>query len=133
MDKQLYQRHAELCQTLANPTRLEILSLLRNGEKRVNDLVEETGLSQANISQHLALMRIKGLLVARRKGTSIYYRIGNPKIIRACELIREVLVEQAAEYAELVGARIPRGNRRRGHSLCSGPPARMGSRTHTPR
>jgi DNA-binding transcriptional ArsR family regulator len=112
MNKQIYQRHAELCQTLANPTRLEILSLLRNGEKRVNDLVEETGLSQTNISQHLALMRIKGLLVARREGTSIYYRIANSKIIRACELIREVLVEQAAEHAELVGAHMaPRNDR----------------------
>ncbi len=112
MDKQIYQRHAELCHTLANPTRLEILSLLRDGEKRVNDLVEQTGLSQANISQHLALMRSKGLLVARREGTSIYYRIANPKIIRACELIREVLVEQAAEHAEAVGAHVVSRNRR---------------------
>jgi DNA-binding transcriptional ArsR family regulator len=112
MDKQIYQRHAELCQTLANSTRLEILSLLRGGEKRVNDLVEQTGLGQANISQHLALLRSKGLLVSRRNGTSIYYRIANPKIIRACELIREVLVEQAAEQAELVGARLAPRNRR---------------------
>jgi DNA-binding transcriptional ArsR family regulator len=112
MDKQILQHHAELCQTLANPTRLEILSLLRDGEKRVNDLVEQSGLSQANISQHLALMRSKGLLVARREGTSIYYRIANPKIIRACDLIREVLVEQAAEHAEAVGAHVTPRNRR---------------------
>ncbi len=112
MEKQIYQRHAELCQTLANPTRLEILSLLRDGEKRVNDLVEQTGLSQANISQHLALMRSKGLLVARREGTSSYYRIANPKIVRACELIREVLVEQAVEHAELVGGHMASRNRR---------------------
>ncbi len=112
MDKQIYQRHAELCQTLANPTRLEILSLLRDGEKRVNDLTELTGLNQANVSQHLAIMRGKGLLVTRREGTSVYYRIANPKIVRACDLIREVLVEQAAEQAELVGAYSAQRSRR---------------------
>ncbi len=112
MDKQIYRRHAELCQTLANPTRLEILSLLRDGEKRVNDLVEQTGLGQANISQHLALLRSKGLLATRREGTRIYYRIANPKITRACELIREVLVEQAAEHAQAVGAHVAPGNHR---------------------
>ena len=83
MDKQLFQRHAELCQTLANPVRLEILSLLREGEKRVNELAELTGLNQANVSQHLAIMRSNGLLATRREGTNVYYRIANFKIIRA--------------------------------------------------
>lgn len=106
MDKQIFQQHAELCQMLANPVRLEILSLLREGEKRVNELAELTGLNQANISQHLSILRSKGLVATRREGTNIYYRIANPKIIRACDLIREVLVEQATEHAELVGANV---------------------------
>ncbi len=112
MDKQILQRHADLCQTLANPVRLEILSLLREGEKRVNQLAELAELNQANISQHLSLMRSKGLVVARREGTNIYYRIANPKIIRACDLIREVLTEQATEHAELVGAPVRAARRR---------------------
>ena len=106
MDKLLFQRHAEVCQTLASPIRLELLSFLRDGEKRVNELAELTELNQANVSQHLSLLRSKGIVVARREGTNIYYRIANPKIIRACDLIREVLAEQAAEHAELVGVPI---------------------------
>lgn len=112
MDKQIFQRHADLCQTLANPVRLEILSLLREGERRVNQLAELAELNQANISQHLSLMRSKGLVVTRREGTTIYYRIANPKIVRACDLIREVLTEQAAEHAELVGAPVRTARRR---------------------
>ena len=106
MDKLLFQRHAEVCQTLASPIRLELLSFLRDGEKRVNELAELTELNQANVSQHLSLLRSKGIVVARREGTNIYYRIANLKIIRACDLIREVLAEQAAEHAELVGVPI---------------------------
>ncbi len=112
MDKQIFQRHAELCQTLANPIRLEILSHLRDGEKRVNELAELTELNQANISQHLSILRSKGLVTARRDGTNIYYRIANSKIIRACDLIREVLIEQAAEHAQLVGAHVAGRSRR---------------------
>lgn len=106
MDKQIFQRHAEVCQTLANPVRLEILSLLREGERRVNELTELTELNQANVSQHLSILRSKGLVTTRREGTNIYYRIANPKIIRACDLIREVLIEQATEHAELMGASV---------------------------
>ena len=104
MDKLIFQRHADLCQTLASPIRLELLSLLRDGDKRVNELAELTELNQANVSQHLSLLRSKGIVIARREGTNIYYRIANPKIIRACDLIRQVLIEQAAEHAEVVGA-----------------------------
>lgn len=111
MNKQLFQRHAEICQSLANPTRLEILSHLRDGEKRVSDLVELTGIPQANISQHLTLLRSKGLLDTRREGANIYYHIANPKIIRACDLIREVLIEQAVEHAQTVGAHLPERSR----------------------
>jgi ArsR family transcriptional regulator len=112
MDKQIFQRHAELCQTLANPIRLEILSHLREGEKRVNELAELTALNQSNISQHLSILRSKSLVTARRDGTNVYYEISNPKIIRACDLIREVLIEQAAEHAELVGALVASKSRR---------------------
>src|SRR3972149_5795089 len=106
MDKLIFQRHAQLCQTLASPIRLEILSCLRDGEKRVNELVEMTELNQANISQHLSNLRGKGLVTCRRDGTNVYYSIANSKIIRACDLIREVLIEQAVEHAKVVGANV---------------------------
>lgn len=104
MDGLLFQRHAELCQTLASPVRLEILSLLRDGERRVSELASQMGLNQANVSQHLTVLRSKGIVIARRKGTNFYYRIANPKIIKACDLIREVLADQAGEHAAVARA-----------------------------
>ena len=104
MEKLVFQRQAEMYQALANPIRLELLSLICDGEKRVNELAELTELSQSNVSRHLSIMRGKGLVATRHEGAIIYYRIANLKIVRACELIRTVLVEQATEHAELVGA-----------------------------
>lgn len=85
--------HAEICKTFSNPTRLELLNLLRNGELSVSDLVNKTGLTQTNVSQHLAIMRSKGVVIAKRKGPNTYYRIAKPKIIKAFDIIREVLSE----------------------------------------
>ncbi len=92
--KELYQIHAEMCKVFSNPTRLEILNLLRNKELSVTELIEKTGLSQANISQHLSIMKSKGIVTSNRRGKNIYYKITNPKIINAFDIIREVLSER---------------------------------------
>jgi len=112
MEREIYRLHAEVCQTLANRKRLEILDLLRDGEKRVSELAELTEMNQANVSQHLAVLRARGIVTARRDGANIYYRVANPKIIRACDLLREVLIAQVATHAELVGASLPSRSRR---------------------
>ena len=102
-DQQLYELHASICQTLANPKRLEIIAHLRDGEKTVTELMEVMQISQANLSQHLGLMRQKGIVIARREGLNIYYRLSNPKIIQACDLMRQVLLENLESGAVLVG------------------------------
>lgn len=94
MDKAFYCLHSELCKTLANPKRQEILDILRGGERTVNDLVSQTGIPQANLSQHLAILRTKGVLSSRRQGANVYYEIANIKIIQAFDLIAEVMQEQ---------------------------------------
>jgi ArsR family transcriptional regulator len=101
-DAKIFELHAALCQTLANPVRLRILALLRDGESSVNELAHRLGVPQANISQHLSVLRERNVLSTRREGVSIYYRIAYPKIIKACDLIREVLFEQMAENRLLV-------------------------------
>lgn len=100
--KQVYELHAEVCKTLANPKRIEIINLLRSGERSVAFLLEKSGLLKANLSQHLAVMRVKGIVKARKAGLTVYYRIANPKIIRACDLMREVLFEQMREKGEVL-------------------------------
>ena len=59
----------------------------------VTDLAEALQISQPNVSQHLALMKQKGIVTARRDGLNVYYRLASPKIVKACELMREVLVD----------------------------------------
>ncbi len=101
-EKKIYELHAEICKTLANPKRLQILNLLRHKELSVNELASLMEIRDANVSQHLAVMRQKGILVTRREGVNIYYRIANPKVIEACDIMREVLIEQLEERAQLV-------------------------------
>ena len=92
--KELYKIHAELCKVFSNPTRLEILNLLRDKEMSVTELIKKTKLSQANVSQHLSIMKSKGIVISDRKGKNIYYRLTNPKIIKAFDIIREILSER---------------------------------------
>ncbi len=92
--KELYRIHAEICKVFSNPTRLEILNLLRDKERSVTELIEKTKLSQANISQHLSIMKSKGIVTSNRKGKNIYYQLTTPKIIKAFDIIREVLAER---------------------------------------
>ena len=102
-EQQLYELHASICQTLANPKRLEIIAHLREGEKTVSELTEAMQISQANLSQHLGLMRQKGIVHARRDGLNIHYRLSNAKIVKACDLMRQVLLENLQSGAVLVG------------------------------
>ena len=100
-DKRIFDLHARICRTFSHPKRLEILNLLRDGELPVSHLAEQMGVSLANVSQHLAVLRDKGVVVTRREGVSVYYRVSNPKIIQACDLMREVLFEQLAHSGQL--------------------------------
>ena len=100
-DKRIFQLHAELCKTLANPIRLEILSLLRDGKKSVNELAALAGVRQATVSQHLAVLRQRGVVSARREGINVYYDVANPKVTKACDIIREVLFEHITNMKEI--------------------------------
>lgn len=99
--KQLYQVHANICQSLTHPTRLEIVDCLRDGEKNVTQLVKELGAPQGSISRHLRMMRSTGIVLSRREGTSIYYRLGSPKIIAAYDLMHWYSQEYLSSNAAL--------------------------------
>ena len=92
--KELYRIHAEICKVFSNPIRLEILHLLRYDELSVTELIEKSNLSQANISQHLAIMKARSVVVSRRDGKNVYYRLANPKIVRAFDIIRDSFIEK---------------------------------------
>ena len=91
-----------MCKVFSNPIRLEILHLLRYDEMSVTELIEKTRLSQANISQHLSIMKSKGIVTSNRRGKNIYYKLTNPKITKAFDIIREVLTERLKENGKIV-------------------------------
>lgn len=101
LERRLYQMQAELCSVLADPTRLELLTLLKDGPRPVKDLIEATGQRQARISQHLALMRQRGILRAVRHGTEIHYSLADPRILEACHITREVLLQRLTAQGDL--------------------------------
>jgi DNA-binding transcriptional ArsR family regulator len=100
-DMTIYNLQAEISKTLAHPLRIALLHILKDGEKTVNELVGILNASQSNISQHLALMRQRHIFKTRKKGSSIYYRVANPKISQACDIMRDVLMEQLNQKQEI--------------------------------
>jgi DNA-binding transcriptional ArsR family regulator len=85
---------------------LELLYELRDGEKTVSELSAATGLKVANVSQHLALMRHRRMVVERRVGNSVFYRIADGRINSACDIMQAMLLSQASEDTKFL--RLPR-------------------------
>lgn len=101
-ERKLYALQAQLCQVLADPSRLELIHLIGGGERTVGDLIAATGLRQANVSQHLALLRQRGIVATRREGTTVFYHLAYPEILEACALTRHILLRQLEAARELV-------------------------------
>ncbi len=97
----ILELHARVCKTMAHPIRLALLDALRDGECSVGHLAEAVGVTQSLASQHLAVLRNQGLLNTRRNGTEVYYSVGYPKMIQACDLLREVLFEHLRAQEQL--------------------------------
>ena len=102
--EKVYELHADICKIFSNSKRLEIINTLKDKELSAGELIETIGLSKANLSQHMSVLRSKGVILTRRDGVNIYYRIANPKILQACHLMREVLLEQFQEKGKFVSS-----------------------------
>ena len=105
--QEVFRLQAGICKTLAEPKRLMIIHELREGEKSVGQLVSSLELPQANVSQHLAVLRDRGVVTTRREGATVYYSLASHKIGAACDLVQEVLRERLANnqvLADSLGA-----------------------------
>lgn len=112
-NQRLYELHAELCSTMANPKRLAILESLHDGERSVTDIAEATGTAITTVSQHLRLLRDKHVVVTRKEGQTVYYRLRDPRMVEACHLIRSVLVDGMKAHGDfLVELEPPRRRRK---------------------
>lgn len=94
MYSRVFELQADLLKGLSHPRRLEIIRLLRDQELCVSDIYEMLDLPQANISQHLMVLRDAGIVTTKRDGKQILYTVTNPKITEASDLLREVLIDQ---------------------------------------
>lgn len=85
---------AEVFAALAHPGRLEIIHYLGEKQRNAGELTELTGLSKANISQHLNILKARGLVHCDKCGTFCYYRLTSPKILETCEIVRMLILDQ---------------------------------------
>lgn len=90
LPRHAYEQNALTYKILANPKRLEILNLLREQEMPVEELVKELGISKANVSQHLALLRHSKLVKVHRKGLNAFYNIVDPRIVEPCRILHQL-------------------------------------------
>ena len=86
----VHQRSAVIGRALADPKRLCVLESLANGEVSVSDLSSVVGCQVPNMSQHLAVLRAAGLVTTRRDGSTVYYRLADPRVLEAYRLIQSI-------------------------------------------
>jgi ArsR family transcriptional regulator len=104
----IYSLQADVLKTLASPRRLEIVHRLAAGPCEVGRLAEELGISQPNVSQHLAVMRAAGIVDAVREGREVRYSLSDADVVVACGIMRAVLQRRLARLAGLTnGAEQP--------------------------
>ncbi len=101
---EILELHAQICQALADPTRIMLLYTLVDDDKNVGELAEELRLSQPNVSRHLKVLRERGMVNATRDGANVIYSLADKRVIKALDLMREVLGDQLSQRAQLVEA-----------------------------
>ncbi len=105
MDRQtsleIHELHARICKAIADPKRLLIINELRHGAMTVGELSDTLELSQSNTSQHLAILRERGLVDATKDGLNVYYSLSSKKVLKAIDLLREFMVEQLGDQSRL--------------------------------
>lgn len=97
MPESLRRFKAEIFQALAHPTRIAILDLLREGEMTVGAFADQLNLEQANLSQHLAVLRAKQIVTARKAGNQVFYTVRDPLIWKLLDLMRRYFQKQVGE------------------------------------
>jgi DNA-binding transcriptional ArsR family regulator len=102
MNNSIFEIQAEFCKAMGNAVRLHLIHILREHPKSVNEICQETGISQSNVSRQLACLRNVGVVIAKRKGTEMVYQITDEKIVEVCDLVRSVLVDQIQQRSRSI-------------------------------
>lgn len=104
LGEDLDDMQASVMRTLASAMRLRILHALATGPAEVHDLADALGLSQTATSQHLAALRVAGIVEPNRDGRSVRYRLSDPDLVTACDLLRQVLLRRLTQMGALAAS-----------------------------
>ena len=100
-DDQIFQLHADFCRMLGHPKRLKIMALVNEGRMSVGEIAEAIDTPLPTVSQHLRILRNRHMVVAQKEGQTVFYRTSDPRILEACTLMRQVLVDGLRERGDL--------------------------------
>ena len=100
-DPRIFQLHAEFCRMLAHPKRLMIIALVNQRPMSVGEIAEAIDTPLPTVSQHLRALRNKHMVAARKEGQTVFYRSTDPRILEACTLIRQVLLDNLKARGEM--------------------------------
>ena len=103
MQNLLRQYKASIFQALAHPTRVAIVELLREGELSAGTIQERLGLEQANLSQHLAILRSRQIVLNRKEGNQVFYSLRNPMLGEVLNVMRRYFQANLAEEIKMLG------------------------------
>ena len=102
LKREVHRLHAEICQALADPTRILILYALQEGPCNVSELMEILEMSQPAISRHLKVLRDRRMVIAVRDGANVYYHLTDKRVIRALDLLRDMLAQTIETHQALI-------------------------------
>ena len=102
MSQQLADFKAEFFKALAHPIRIGIVDCLRGGEKGVNELSEALQLEPANVSQQLAVLRIRNIVTGRKSGSSVFYSVSDPALFKLLDAAKEIFNNQLVGVREML-------------------------------
>jgi DNA-binding transcriptional ArsR family regulator len=91
---------ADFFKVLSEVSRLQIVCSLKTGAKNVTEILEETGLGQANVSKHLKMLTQAGVVAREQRGVCVYYRIANPFLFELCDLVCDALTMQIEQQSQ---------------------------------
>lgn len=104
LEAEITQLHAEICAGLADPNRIMILYTLSQGPRNVTELCNELAMAQPLVSRHLKMLRERGMVNAKRKGTVVVYSLGDKRLVQALDLLRAAMHDILEKRAQLVEA-----------------------------
>ncbi len=103
MQNLLREYKASVFQALAHPTRIAIVEILREGEMSAGALQERLGVEQANVSQHLAILRSKQIVNSRKEGNQVFYSVRHKVLIKVLDLMRQYFQAHLHESVQMLG------------------------------